>query len=133
MITIPSKLKPEVKYVMQIVEASSQFKTRGIPMWRYSFRLRIWPDKNDLARFCDVREVFYSHGESANKLVAFIEGATSYEFDIDETDVEFTVGAVFKGYISARTKHGSYGPDKFYHVEVIKHCGYCNIEGGKTE
>jgi len=131
MIMIPSKLKSEEKYFMQIVKAYSRKRMRGMPTRRYFFRVRVWPDKNDLSQFCDVQEVFYNFGESAKKLVKFVEGATSYEFDINDADVEFTVGAVFKGYIHQEIKYGTYGPDKFYNVEVIKHCGYCDIEGGK--
>jgi len=126
----PDILKTDVEYLMQIIAAMSKWVEKGISRYKYLFFVRVWPDKNNLDDFYDLLQRFNGVGKDAKKLVTFVEGATGYEFDISETDVEFTEGAVFKGVIKKEHVPGALVSDRFYNIEVVKHCGYCDIEGG---
>lgn len=118
---------------MQIVSATSKCIERRISGVSYSFWVRVWSDDKNLTQYEDVLERFSTCGLFAQDVVKFVEGATGYEFEINEEDVEFAVGAVFRGVIQQKITYDGYGPNKNYHISVVKHLGYCEIEGGERK
>lgn len=131
MVTMPSNLKVRKEYLMQIIDASSEHQDCGIfDRYRYEFDIRVWPDikRNDC--FYDLREVFYDNGAAEKYLLAFVENATGCEFCIYDCDVDFTIGAVFMGIITAKDGKNQYGhvTRTFYNIEAVEPLGFMVLE-----
>lgn len=132
MVQKPSKLKIDTKYWMQIVKAYEGYGNNESNLHRYVFGVRIWPDKNDLTEFYDVKESYSNLGKSAQELQTFVEAITDTEVDINELELENLVGVVFKGMIGKRIFYDQYGPTIYYDLKVLVTYGVCEIEGGEV-
>lgn len=130
---ISSKLKCDNTYLMQIVSAEAVQPIRVSSKSNYIFKfwVRVWQDAKDLASYNDILVKYFNSRGHIDELIEFVECATGYEFDGVEPDVEFTVGAAFRGVIRLKITYDQYGPDKGYYLEVKKHLDYCEVEGGK--
>ena len=131
MVEKPIDLKLRKKYLMQIISAKSEYQNI-IPYSRYQFQfdIRIWPNIDDLDTYYDLSEVFYNSVKCVKYLIAFIENATNYEYSEYDSDVDFTVGAVFIGIITEKKTYDRWGDvDKtFYNIEAIESLGYYDVD-----
>lgn len=128
---VPSSLKVRKKYLMQIISAKSEFRDCGsYGKYRFDFGIRVWPNKDNLKNFCDVREIFYDNGRCLKYLKNFVEVATDCEFLDYETDVGFTIGAAFIGTITIKSKLDQWGnvDRTFYNLEALEALGIYELE-----
>lgn len=134
----PSNIKTGETYLMQIIKASASYHERGCYGYHlYIFMIRIWPDSKNLDCFYDMPQIFYDTEKSEKYLADFVEKATACECFINNGEIEFAVGAVFKGVLADRIKrtfNGSSVSSKVvYDINVVKPLGYCEIENENKE
>ncbi len=136
MIEMPGTLKLRQKYLMQIIDASSEHQDRGTyDRYRYQFVIRIWPDVKRMKYFYDLTEVFYNSGRMEKYLLAFVENATGCEFCGYDSEVDFTIGAAFWGIITAKDGKNRFGhvTQTFYNIEAVKPLGFYALEEGEED
>ena len=129
----PSNIKTGKKYLMQIVQARANYHEKGSYGYHlYIFMIRIWPDSKNLDCFYDTPQIFYDTEKSEKYLVDFVEKATDCHDFISNGEIEFAIGAVFKGILTDRIRRifdgSSVSSKVVYDINVVKHLGYCEVE-----
>lgn len=126
---VPKVLKFNVKYLMQIQSAEiHRIDYTSYCRNRFTFDIRIWPDRTKSDQFVDFRTAFYDSGSAEAYAIEFIETATDGIYgEIGLSEME---GAVFVGKLMTNTKTDEFGNKSVYvNLVACKHVGFSEIDG----